>query len=852
MSEVARLYATIGAEDTEFQRKMAGAGQSIDRFDSTSAEAALGADDSEARSRIAGVDRELDAIDETTATADVHADTSQAESGLERLRRKFSEVRAEGAQGLITGAAAGATMFALANLQRGVEMVADAIGDSIGAASDLNETLSKSKVIFGDSAAEVEAWGDAAAEAFGQSKTQAIEARATLGNLFTTMDLGKDAVLEMSGNIVELASDLASFNNIPVDVALEKLRSGLIGQAEPLRTVGVLLTETAVKAKAVELGLVGANQELSEGVKVQARYALILEQTKTAQGDFAKTSDGLANKSRILDAKLADLSASFGQILLPVMTGFVGFITDTAIPAIIAIGTTVGEILTPLGRLADAIGAVADAGQDFLPWTHADKIKKDAEDLAERLGALEQRGVDAAETWAKLEALKPPLAFGATGDAADDLLLSLHGLATTPVPQAMGELGDAMDDLLLSLHPIALAIREIAQEPGAAVDQLRTDAQAFGAALYPISDASETVRLDVEGDLNSVLQSIVDMSNPTAAAAKAYAKALKDPIDISDRMELLRDEIERVAPDLNSESPNVRAAAQLYTKQMKDELAILEHDTIDFALATGKALPEALDDQREAARKAAEASREAVIAELRETVGEAQTWATRTGAAYADYLGRSEEAIRLGAVKALSGAKRVMAAYSPPGPESPLHDIDKWGYRTGETWAEWFAKGVGTAQAKLASELGALSAGFSSWEEAFTQGGLGAAQDFIRTEEARPTGGHYENPSPGVWNWIPDDAAAAPEPTTTMARPSNSGSGDWASVPAAGSAGGNTIIQVDLKVFVEGGIVDPHGDLAYQIGTALLPAIQRAAADQGIVTGGATSGTSHIHPIAGS
>jgi hypothetical protein len=190
---------------------------------------------------------------------------------------------------------------------------------SVKAASDLEETRNKVSVVFGDMSESVLKWAQDSATAFGMSKQQALEAAGTFGNLFTSMGLGKDKAAEMSTGLVELAADLASFNNLDPNVVLEKLRSGLVGEVEPLRTLGINLTMTAVKAKAVQMGLADANGEVSQAALLQARYALILEQTSNAQGDFARTSDGLANQTRILKAEFADAMATLGKNLLPIV-----------------------------------------------------------------------------------------------------------------------------------------------------------------------------------------------------------------------------------------------------------------------------------------------------------------------------------------------------------------------------------------------------------------------------------------------------------------------------------------------------------------------------------------------------
>lgn len=192
---------------------------------------------------------------------------------------------------------------------------------AITASSDLNETISKSKVVFADQAREVLAWSRNSAAAMGQSRQAALENAATFGNLFVSMDMGTGVASKMSTSLVQLAGDLASFNNVDPAEAFEALRSGLVGETEPLRRFGVNINDAALRAQALKLGLIDSVKEgLTPAAKAQAAYALILDQTKTAQGDFARTSGGFANQSRILKAEIMNLFADIGKYVLPVAT----------------------------------------------------------------------------------------------------------------------------------------------------------------------------------------------------------------------------------------------------------------------------------------------------------------------------------------------------------------------------------------------------------------------------------------------------------------------------------------------------------------------------------------------------
>jgi hypothetical protein len=221
---------------------------------------------------------------------------------------KFSGVRK--AAGLMSAAIAGAGLV------------------SIKFGSDLVEAQNKAAVVFGQSVKAVQDFAKNSADAYGISMAAANEYAGTLGVILQATGASQAASADMSIQLVKLASDLSSFNNIPIDVALEKLRSGLVGEVEPLRTVGVLLSAAAVEAKAVELGLIDAGQEMTEQIKVQARFASIMEQTTAAQGDSVRTADDLAGSMRRAQAGFADAAASIGLELLPAATTIVRVLRD--------------------------------------------------------------------------------------------------------------------------------------------------------------------------------------------------------------------------------------------------------------------------------------------------------------------------------------------------------------------------------------------------------------------------------------------------------------------------------------------------------------------------------------------
>lgn len=229
---------------------------------------------------------------------------------------------------------------------------------SVKAASDLGEQIDKVGVVFDQTAGDVLDWSKTSAEAMGLSRREALEAAGSFGNLFRTVGLANDAGADMSTTLVQLASDMASFNNEDPSAMLQRLQSGLAGEAEPLRRFGVLLSAARVQAKAMELGIADANQELTEAQKVQARYALILEDTRVQQGNFADTSDQLANKQRRLSAQWENTRAQLGEQLLPLATDAASAFTRL-LEAFTGLPGPVQRTAVVLGGVAAAVGPLA-------------------------------------------------------------------------------------------------------------------------------------------------------------------------------------------------------------------------------------------------------------------------------------------------------------------------------------------------------------------------------------------------------------------------------------------------------------------------------------------------------------
>jgi hypothetical protein len=232
------------------------------------------------------------------------------------------------------------------------------------AASDLNETINKTNVIFGQAAKSVQTFASSAAKNLGMANQEALDFAATFGGLGkmagkTGEDLGK-----FSTDLVALTADMASFNNAkPAEVALA-LGAALRGESEPIRRFNVLINDAAVKAEAMAMGLYSGTGNLDQQAKVLATHRLILKQTTDQQGDFNNTIYSAANQQKILTATMKDATTKIGLAFLPIL--------EKVLPVLVNFGLAAernsGLIAAMATALAVLAGAIVAANVAMTVW----------------------------------------------------------------------------------------------------------------------------------------------------------------------------------------------------------------------------------------------------------------------------------------------------------------------------------------------------------------------------------------------------------------------------------------------------------------------------------------------------
>jgi hypothetical protein len=209
-----------------------------------------------------------------------------------------------------------------------IDGITGSIDESIGLASDLVETQNVVDVTFEDSASTINKWAQEALNAYGITETKAKQYSSTLGAMLKSMGIADDQVLQMSIDMAGLAADMASFYNLDHDTAFEKIRSGISGETEPLKALGINMSVANLNAFALEKGMNKAFDKMSQAEQATLRYQYLLEATKDAQGDFARTGDSFSNEMRKLQTNLDRIKTEFGKGLLGVVTPAISLLNN--------------------------------------------------------------------------------------------------------------------------------------------------------------------------------------------------------------------------------------------------------------------------------------------------------------------------------------------------------------------------------------------------------------------------------------------------------------------------------------------------------------------------------------------
>lgn len=311
---------------------------------------------------------------------------------------------------------------------------------AIGFGSDITEIENVVDVSFGSMADEAYKFASTAKEQFGLSELAAKQYSGTMMAMMKSSGVAQDAASKMSISLAGLAGDIASFYNIDTDTAFQKIRSGISGEIEPLRQLGINLSVANMESYALSRGITTSYNAMSQAEKVALRYNYLMSVTGDVQGDFARTSGTWANQVRLLTLNFQSLSAVIGQGLIAGI-----------LPAIQALNALMSKLMQ-----------AANAFRNFMYVLMGKKLKgsqSGVSDIVSNLGGIETAGDDASSglddatsSAKKLKKALSVLPFDQLNQLTDNSDNS--GTASKSLGSGLGDLADSFAGMQDSLDEV--------------------------------------------------------------------------------------------------------------------------------------------------------------------------------------------------------------------------------------------------------------------------------------------------------------------------------------------------------------------------------------------------------------
>ena len=195
--------------------------------------------------------------------------------------------------------------------------VANTLNSWVEKASDLQETLGKTNETFKTNSNSVIEWSKNSIKSMGLAQQTALDTAALYGDMGTGMGMTTKRASEMAMSLTQLSADIASFKNVEQSLSANALKGIFTGETEALKNLGVVMTEANLQEFAKKNGIGGKLKDMTQAQKIELRYKYVMQSTKNAQGDFARTGGNYANQSRMFQENKKELETRLGTILLP-------------------------------------------------------------------------------------------------------------------------------------------------------------------------------------------------------------------------------------------------------------------------------------------------------------------------------------------------------------------------------------------------------------------------------------------------------------------------------------------------------------------------------------------------------
>lgn len=399
-----------------------------------------------------------------------------------------------------------------------LKAVAEYLGNAVAKFNDFYEATDLFHNAMGNLSGEADTLISKMQGLLGVDPTKAMAYMATIQSLGTSFGLASDKAYILSKNLTQLAYDEGSYWNKDVAETFTAMSSAISGEIEPIRRLGVDLSQARLQQELLALGFNKQVSSLSQADKAVLRYIAIMKQTANVQGNLAQTIQSPANQIKILKAQLDMLAKSVGSLLYPAM--------KSILPPLIAAVELIREfvqwvaklmgvkvVFTDFTKSADSVGGIGDAMDDT-----ADSTKKAAKALKDYTMGFDE-----------LNIIDPTQGSSGSGSGASagnilgDVDLSGYDMFKNYV-------GNSVDEIKAKLEKLAPLIAGISA----------------GFATWAIGNALLEALNKIKGD-GSLIEGILKLwKSPIMGAAVAVGIMVARFVDLYQNSEAFRKGLERV------------------------------------------------------------------------------------------------------------------------------------------------------------------------------------------------------------------------------------------------------------------------------------------------------------------
>lgn len=251
------------------------------------------------------------------------------------------------------------------------------------AAINYMENLNLFMVALGENTTRATGFIKEMSESFYLDEAQLTRTMGLFYQISESLGLTSDKAYTLSENFTKLAYDLASLYNITIDEAVTKLQAGLVGETEPLRRIGIIITENNLAETARNLGIRKSIRNMTEQEKIQLRYVTALQQTQNAQSDLARTMTQPENLLRIFNEQWQVLIRNLGSSFIPML--------QQVMPHIIGVTKALADMLEQFAKMRGYVAPMVRddlGGYSKVVADESEKQAKSTTKTAKELGKI--------------------------------------------------------------------------------------------------------------------------------------------------------------------------------------------------------------------------------------------------------------------------------------------------------------------------------------------------------------------------------------------------------------------------------------------------------------------------------